>query len=330
MPGRAAGKRAGRRLTEADLLARFDEAGYLAAYPDVAAAVQAGALASGREHFERFGRNEGRNPCAVDRRALLLDALDPARLRGAEIGPLNCPIVRKSEGDILYIDHTDRAGLLEIFGHTDMDLAAIVEVDAVWGDRRLVECLPGPVDYIIASHVIEHVPDLLGWLREVRQALAPTGELRLAVPDRRYTFDILRRESGLADVLDAYVRGARAPLPRAVIEFLLMTREVSAKEAWLGEIDVEALRAGMPSIEHALAMAREVLGGRYVDSHCWIFTPRSFAELMESVAAAGLLGMACAGFHDTAPLDFEFFVALRPCDDAAEAAASWRGMRQSG
>jgi SAM-dependent methyltransferase len=313
-------------LAQADLLARFDEPAYLAAYPDVAAAVAAGALASGSDHFTRFGLAEGRNPCPVDRRARLLEGLTPARLRGVEIGPLNRPTVRKDEGEIVYVDHTDRAGLLEIFASTDIDPVSILEVDAIWGDKRLIECLPGPVDYVIASHVIEHVPDLLGWLCEVREVLTPTGQLRLAVPDRRYTFDILRGESALADVLDAYLRRARAPLPRAVIEFLLMTREVSAQKAWLDEIDLEALRAEMPSIDHALTLAGEVLAGRYVDSHCWIFTPRSFAGLMEHLSRAGLLGLACASFHDTAPFDLEFFVALRPEHDAAKAAATWRKM----
>src|SRR4051794_15345012 len=65
-------------LTQAALLARFDEPAYLAAYPDVAAAVAAGALASGRDHFTRFGLPEGRNPCPVDRRARLLEGLTPA------------------------------------------------------------------------------------------------------------------------------------------------------------------------------------------------------------------------------------------------------------
>lgn len=38
----------------------FDEAGYLAANPDVAAAVRDGRIKSGRLHFEAFGKNEGR------------------------------------------------------------------------------------------------------------------------------------------------------------------------------------------------------------------------------------------------------------------------------
>ena len=39
----------------------FDEAAYLRANPDVAAAVSSGDYASGREHFDRFGQKEGRH-----------------------------------------------------------------------------------------------------------------------------------------------------------------------------------------------------------------------------------------------------------------------------
>lgn len=39
---------------------RADEAAYLARYPDVAAAVARGTFSSGRDHFDRYGRAEGR------------------------------------------------------------------------------------------------------------------------------------------------------------------------------------------------------------------------------------------------------------------------------
>lgn len=45
----------------ADIEPQFDEGAYLAANPDVAAAVEAGLFESGREHFERYGIEEGRS-----------------------------------------------------------------------------------------------------------------------------------------------------------------------------------------------------------------------------------------------------------------------------
>jgi hypothetical protein len=48
-------------------LDHFDEAFYLTAYPDIAAAVQGGHFPSGRHHYENFGFHEGREPFCIDK-----------------------------------------------------------------------------------------------------------------------------------------------------------------------------------------------------------------------------------------------------------------------
>ncbi len=45
----------------------FDETDYLATYPDIRQAVDAGHFPSGRHHFDSFGQAEGRSPCGIDR-----------------------------------------------------------------------------------------------------------------------------------------------------------------------------------------------------------------------------------------------------------------------
>ncbi|MCY7273284.1 MAG: class I SAM-dependent methyltransferase [Phormidesmis sp. CAN_BIN44] len=72
-----------------------------------------------------------------------------------------------------------------------MNLSKIVDVDYVWGEKSLIDLLEteAPLDYVIASHVIEHVPDFIGWLSEVRGILKPGGILSLAIPDKRQCLD---------------------------------------------------------------------------------------------------------------------------------------------
>jgi hypothetical protein len=66
----------------------------------------------------------------------------------------------------------------------------------------------------------------------------------------------------------------------------------------------------------------------YEDVHCWVFDPAHFASLMLQLAGAGLLHMACSGFVDTKPEHwYEFYVFMRPCEDAGEVRASWERMR---
>lgn len=311
------------------LLASFDEAAYLAANPDVAAAVASGAFTSGRHHYAQFGYAEGRSCYSPDlRRRNLLAGLDLASLQGLEIGPLNHPIVSRSAGKVLYIDHADTEALKRKYApDPTIDISTIVPVDAVWGDKRLKDCVPDgfAADYVVAVHVVEHVPDLLGWLLELGEILTDAGQIRLIVPDRRYTFDILRAESRMADVLDAFARRARVPSPRMVADFVLSFRPVSAAEVWFRGLDPKALPP-VHTVETALGMARRAAEGEYLDVHCWAFTPRSFAEVMRDLAAAGLLAYECNLYHDVLVGEIEFSVGLRRSTSRDDAVRSWQRM----
>ena len=108
-------------------------------------------------------------------------------LAGLEIAPLAWPTCARRGAHPL-IDHFDTATLRARYRDDPaVPGADIVEVDALWGARTLAECLDGDtVDYVIASHVGEHVPDLVTWLGECDAVLAPGGELRLVLPDRRF------------------------------------------------------------------------------------------------------------------------------------------------
>jgi SAM-dependent methyltransferase len=160
------------------------------------------------------------------------------------------------------------------------------------------------VDDIVAPHVIEHVPDLITWLEELRAVLKPGGEVRLAVPDRRFTFDYLRRETTLADVLNAYIACTRIPLPIAILDFFLNVATVSNIDAWEGR----SRPRPMHSVDQAIAVARDSFENRnYHDVHCWVFTPRSFGHLFAESAEAGLIRFLCEAFYDTARHHIEFF-----------------------
>jgi SAM-dependent methyltransferase len=215
----------------------------------------------------------------MDRRGKLLFGLNLRNTMGLEIGALDRPIATGAQGHVIYVDHADTDSLRRKYANDpNVNVAKIVNVDAVWGGQTLQECLgPGKkVDYIVASHVIEHVPDLIGWLEELRSILKPNGELRLAVPDRRFTFDFFRQETRLCDILHAYLVRARVPTPMTVLDHVLNACTVNY---------VDILRSGGETanvltedlVRDALQMARGALEcGAYHDVHCWVLgTPRA-------------------------------------------------------
>lgn len=262
----------------------------------------------------------------MDRREKLLSGLDIKGMVGVEIGALCRPLIKREDGHVIYVDHADTETLKSKYrADPGVSVDDIVDVDVVWGPVPLEECIATKVDYVIASHVVEHVPDLISWLAELRAILKQEGELRLIVPDRRFTFDRLRRETVLTDVVYARTVKAKCPCPHIVLDYVANVSKVDGGKVWEGTVD-DATLERHHSLQHAINCAMQAKEGIYHDVHCWVFTPRSFARLFGELVAHGLMDFECAGFHDTARGTIEFFANLRPCADRGRAMESWRKM----
>jgi hypothetical protein len=88
-----------------------------------------------------------------------------------EIGPSYNPLTPKTDGWRSHVlDHTGKAGLVEKYRNDpSVDVTKIENVDFVWADGPLSGAVPaehhGTFDVLVASHVFEHIPDLIGTLR---------------------------------------------------------------------------------------------------------------------------------------------------------------------
>lgn len=263
----------------------------------------------------------------------MLGGIEIGAARGLEVGPLDKPLVAKEDGPVFYVDHCSTEELKARWSSDRTVDVARLHVDAVWGRASLRDALDQAgvlrgrddhMDYLLASHVVEHVPDLVTWLREVASVLGSVGTARLAVPDKRYTFDYLRRPTELAEVLDAFARQRRAPSGSRVLDFALHAVQVDCGAAWRGEIDASALQR-MYTTQSAIELARDAeLNGAYHDVHCWVFTPASWASLMLELAELGLLELRCEWMTGTAQYTFEFFVGLVSDPDRERCIGSWQ------
>ena len=265
----------------------------------------------------------------ADRKRKLTSGLDIAAMRGLEIAPLSRVTVSKDEGEILYVDRSTTDELINRH-KTDQtfDFRNIVPVDVALGDQSLPEALGEErFDYIIASHVIEHVPNLISWFEEFESILNERGTVRLAIPDKRFTFDYLRQPSVLEDVLAAHVCQAGVPPPRQVLDNCLNAVKLDLRAAWDGKIDEESLE-NFHTPEFAIHVAAQAFQGAYNEVHCWVFTPRSFGKLFSRLAEMDLVNFACADYFNTTRYTFEFFVVLERSDDREKINLSWEKMAQ--
>lgn len=257
----------------------------------------------------------------TDRRGKILGPISLTTSLGLEIGPLHSPLVRRDEGRILYVDYASADILRANFRHPG-DPAEIVDVDIIWGGSSLRDCVGEAVDYVVASHVIEHVPDLIGWLLELHAALKPGGMVGLAIPDRRRTFDIRRPVSLPGEMMEAWLLRRHQPSLRQVFDSAALSKDVAGPEDWRAGESTSGLPAEtLGRLEAARDMVVALAGDpTYIDAHCWVFTPESFLDTAEALHRMGYFPFAIEAFHPTAPGDIEFIVRLRALSDPTDPA----------
>lgn len=192
----------------------FDEAGYLAANPDVAAAVTSGECPSGHVHFDAFGRSESRNlrlPIPQEWKADKLARVRPLIIDGVECrantAHLDCLTeALREEFRIIPTDNIsahdyDEQALALLQRHADglvLDCGAglrstyyahVVNYEIVAYDSTdvlgVAERLPfkdESFDAVLSLNVLEHVKDPFQAAREIMRVLKPGGELMCVAP----------------------------------------------------------------------------------------------------------------------------------------------------
>ena len=78
-------------------------------------------------------------------------------------------------------------------------------------------------DFVIASHVIEHLANPLAMLVDIHRVLRTDGLLILLVPDRHRTFDRERDPTPLEHLVDEYRRDVREVDDAHIIEYVIAT-----------------------------------------------------------------------------------------------------------
>ncbi|TCT00302.1 methyltransferase family protein [Pseudofulvimonas gallinarii] len=238
---------------------------------------------------------------------------------GLEIGPSYNPIAPKRAGfNVETVDHMDQAGLVAKYTGHGVDTSAIEKVDYVWQGQPLSELIgqEGRYDWIIASHVIEHVPDLVGFLGECRKLLKPTGTLSLAIPDKRYCFDYFRPLSSTGDALQAHLEKRSRHPAGWVFDYFSSASALDGAITWVAGTrgDVRHLHS-LEEARNFFQLAQQT-DAPYIDIHAWRFTPSSFRLIVHELQQLDLIDLAESCFFDS--VGCEFYVSLKPGPAASQ------------
>lgn len=256
----------------------------------------------------------------MNRNEKIRACINPRKEVGLEIGPLNNPIVSPDEGEIYYCDHLPTEDLKKKYQHDpNVDTSKIVNVNYVWGKKTLREAVGGEktFDYVIASHVVEHIPDIISWFFEISEILKKRGGvLSLIIPDKRYTFDCLRGVSRPAELIEAYLLKLRKPSIRQIFDSHYSAALVDASTAWSELFNKKELKRFHDHPHGVFELCREVQEKNlYYDSHCYTFTPESIIEIFETIIQLNLFNFKVESFFPTEFNGMEFYVSLQKLPD---------------
>jgi SAM-dependent methyltransferase len=106
---------------------------------------------------------------------------------GIEIGALAWPLQVNDLARVKYVDRLTREQLLKQY--PDLPPARIVEPDIICDGATLDAMSDSSFDFVVANHLLEHMPDPLRALDNWFRVLRPKGVLYLLVPDMLHTFD---------------------------------------------------------------------------------------------------------------------------------------------
>jgi SAM-dependent methyltransferase len=213
-----------------------------------------------------------------------------------EIGASYNPIAPKRQGwNTKTVDIGTKSELIEKYRSNGVDLDNIEEVDFVWRDGPLIDAVPheyhGIFDAFVASHVIEHQPDIVAFLDCAARLLKESGIVVLVIPDKRFCFDYFRPFALTGDVLASHRAGRIRHSSQTTFNFNAYTVSANGGIAWSQQSLEHATFAFFVPLEHAYSQflaCDENHTSPYIDMHAWQFTPASFQLLILELARLGI------------------------------------------
>ncbi|HXX91116.1 MAG TPA: methyltransferase domain-containing protein [Acidimicrobiales bacterium] len=192
--------------------------------------------------------------------------------QGIEVGPGHVPFPVPPTVTVRYVDRWEPDENSSLFpelgdspGFPKPDIVANLDAE------RLSGVPDASQDFVIASHVIEHLANPLAMIVEFDRVLRPGGLLLMLVPDRRKTFDRHRSPTPLAHLVDEYRRDVRVVDDDHVLDYMIGTRDASDDTRDVAEFTVDN-------------MAGEIETHRRRSVHAHVWNPDEFGEVLAYAA----------------------------------------------
>jgi SAM-dependent methyltransferase len=182
---------------------------------------------------------------------------------GVELGPGHSPYPLRFPGTrVRYVDRWEPDANRALFPELGPAVFPKPHIVSNLDTDRLSELEDASQDFVIASHVLEHVANPIALIGEIFRVLRPGGVTLILMPDRRRTFDRMRGPTSLEHLAAEYRSDVRDVADDHIEDFLRGVGEWD--ESW-----------GPAERAQQYALHRE----RSIHVHCW--DERQFFEVVQ-------------------------------------------------
>lgn len=128
--------------------------------------------------------------------------------KGIEIGALNNPLkINSKKCKVTYVDRLNKEDLMK---HNPTISNERIKIPDVVGDAMDLHMFADEsMDFLIANHLLEHLPNPIKAMENFYRILKTDGILYLTIPDKRYTFDCERPTTTLSHLIDDFKKGTK-------------------------------------------------------------------------------------------------------------------------
>lgn len=238
-----------------------------------------------------------------------------------ELGPLINPIAEKNKyPNTFYVDIRSTEDVKKLYSGNEylektgisIDPEQIVPIDYVVQNTysKTFENIE-KFDYIIASHVLEHIPDLIFALQDISKIMKPGGTFVIIYPDKRYCFDHFRTSASFREAYHVYQNGSMENSPMVLDFFYSAIPENDPVVFWNNDNLIEKY-IPKSDFQDAVSHYEQAMAGVKMDDvHYWPFADMEFLKFLYDCTRAHLLPFLCTAFQPCLRNDQQFMLALK-------------------
>ena len=204
-----------------------------------------------------------------------------------EISPGLDPICRKEDyPDVYYIDVYEEDYLETRASNTpgldvnmgENGILKVAKLDMIMGKKSFRDTINdfgfNHADIITSSHVFEHIPDPIEFLKVSSEIINDDGQVIMLVPDKRFSFDLYRPVTTFGEWYEAYIEHRTINSLRSRVDVGLYNASHNERGAWARS---DFYRATInPEYANIKNKFKEYIDAKeYFDCHASVMTPES-------------------------------------------------------